>query len=183
MGVLTACCFLIGLAPFLVTNLLDGAVRTWAPGPPNPEPLDQLVPVGWITIMGVALLVTLLLTGALLQWRFRQAPAATGDTWGCGYAALTPRMQYTASSFAQMLVALFGWALRPHTHRPKYMPLFPGKTTFHSSVPDPVLDEAVLPTFRFSAWLMAWCRVFQRGSIQTYLLYIFLALIALLLWH
>ena len=43
-----------------------------------------------------------------------------------------------------------------------------------------MLDEVVLPTFRFSAWLFSWFRVFQQGSIQTYLLYIFLALIALL---
>ena len=42
---------------------------------------------------------------------------------------------------------------------------------------------AVLPAFRFGAWLFSWLRVFQQGSIQTYLLYIFIALIALLLWH
>jgi hypothetical protein len=46
-----------------------------------------------------------------------------------------------------------------------------------------VLDEAVLPSFRFGAWLMSWLRVFQGGTIQTYLLYIFLALLALLLWR
>ncbi len=96
---------------------------------------------------------------------------------------LLPRMQYTSSSFAQMLVGLFGWALRPRTRRPKDLPLFPQKTEFHSEVPDTVLDEAVLPTFRFAAWLFSWLRVFQQGSIQTYVLYIFLALIALLLWR
>jgi hypothetical protein len=41
----------------------------------------------------------------------------------------------------------------------------------------------VLPTFRFTAWLFSWCRVLQQGNIQIYLLYIFLALIALLLWR
>ena len=46
-----------------------------------------------------------------------------------------------------------------------------------------MLDEAVLPTFRFGAWLLSWFRVFQQGSIQTYLLYIFITLIALLLWR
>ena len=50
-------------------------------------------------------------------------------------------------------------------------------------MPDTVLDEAVLPAFRFGAWLFSWFRVFQQGSIQIYLLYIFLALIALLLWR
>ena len=92
-------------------------------------------------------------------------------------------MQYTASSFAQTLVGLFAWALRPKTQRPRDLALFPQKTDFHSHVPDAVLDEAVLPTFRFGAWLFSRLRVLQQGSIQTYLLYIFAALIALLLWR
>jgi hydrogenase-4 component B len=91
-------------------------------------------------------------------------------------------MQYTSSSFAEMLVGLFSWALRPHTHRPGDLPLFPQSTTFHSEVADVVLEEAILPTFRFGARVSGWFRVFQQGSIQAYLLYIFLALLALLLW-
>jgi hypothetical protein len=50
-------------------------------------------------------------------------------------------------------------------------------------VPDTVLDEAVLPAFHFGAWLFSLLRAFQRGNVQAYLLYIFLALIALLLWR
>jgi hypothetical protein len=50
-------------------------------------------------------------------------------------------------------------------------------------VPDAVLDDAVLPAFRLGAQLFSWFRVFQQGSIQTYLLYIFLALLGLLLWR
>lgn len=73
--------------------------------------------------------------------------------------------------------------MRPRSHKPKNLPLFPQKTTFHSEVPDTVLDEAVLPSFRFGAWLFGLFRVFQQGSIQTYLLYLFVALIALLLWR
>ena len=48
--------------------------------------------------------------------------------------------------------------------------------------PDVVLDEAVLPAFRWGAWALTWFRVFQQGSVQTYLMYIFVALIALLFW-
>jgi hypothetical protein len=92
-------------------------------------------------------------------------------------------MQYTSSSFAQMLVGLFGWALRPRSRRPKDWPLFPRNAEFHSQVPDVVLDEVLLPAFRLGAWLLSGFRVFQRGNIQIYLLYIFLALIGLLLWR
>jgi hypothetical protein len=92
-------------------------------------------------------------------------------------------MQYTSSSFGQLLVGLFGWALRPRAHGPGELPLFPQGAAFHSEVHDPVLDEAVLPTFRFGAWLFDRCRVLQQGNVQAYVLYIFLALLLLLLWR
>ncbi len=184
MGVLVACCFLIGLAPLLVAPLLGGGISAWAPDLKDAGPrLVMLAPLDWITAMGLGLIAALVLGGVVLWLRLRRGVVETGATWGCGYVAPTPRMQYTASSFAQMLVGLFGWALRPRIRKPVDLPLFPQKATFHSAVPDAVLDEAVLPAFRFGAWLFSWFRVFQQGSIQTYLLYVFLALIALLLWR
>jgi len=184
MCVLGLGCLLIGLAPLLVLPLIMQGVESWLPGLRNTAwQLDNLASPGWITIMGFVLLGVLLGVGGLLWLRLRKSVVTREATWGCGYAAPTPRMQYSSSSFAQMLVQLFGWALRPRMHRPRDLPLFPSKADFHSEVPDTVLDEAVLPTFRFSAWLFSCFRVFQQGSIQTYLLYIFVALIALLLWR
>jgi hydrogenase-4 component B len=184
MGVLVACCFLIGLAPLLVAPFVGQGVAAWGPGLTDVAPrLVALAPLGWVTAMGLGLIAALVTVGAVLWLRLRHSVVERGPTWGCGYVAPTPRMQYTSSSFAQMLVGLFGWALRPRTRRSKNLPLFPQKTSFHSEVPDTVLDEAVLPVFRFGGWVFSWFRVFQRGSIQMYLLYIFLALIALLLWR
>jgi len=184
MAILSACCFLIGLAPLWIVPLLAKGVSAWAPGLQNVESrLIALAPLGWITVMGLGLIAALLAVGSLLWLRLRHSLVTTGDTWACGYVAPTPRMQYTSSSFAQMLVGLFSWALRPRTCRPQDLPLFPRKTAFHSAVRDVVLDEAVLPAFRFLAWLFSWFRVFQQGSIQAYLFYLFLALIALLLWR
>jgi hydrogenase-4 component B len=183
MAVLATCCFFVGMAPLVLAPILNAAVRAWAPELDYGTGLAALVPLDWISRMGV-LLVGGLLLGGIVHWlRLRQSVVEKAGTWGCGYAAPTPRMQYTSSSFAEMLVGLFGWALRPHTHKPEKLPLFPGKTDFRSEVSDVVLEYAVLPTIRFGNWLFTWFRVFQQGSIQTYLLYIFIALIALLLWR
>jgi len=184
MGVLVACCFLIGLAPLLIAPILQQGVSAWAPNLDVAGPrLTTLAPLEWITVMGLLLIAALLLGGAVLRTRLDRSVVEEGTTWGCGYVAPTPRMQYTSSSFAQMLVGMFGWVLRPRTHQPKILPLFPPETYFHSEVPDTVLDEVVLPTIRLGAWLFSWFRVLQQGNIQMYLLYIFLALIALLLWR
>jgi hydrogenase-4 component B len=184
MAVLVAGCFLIGLAPGLIAPVLERGTADWAPElRPMTPGLIALAPLAWVSAMGALLLVGTLLGGLLLWARLRHTLVATGATWGCGYAAPSSRMQYTSSSFAQILVGLFGWALRPRWHQPEDLPLFPVKTRFHSEVPDPVLDEAVLPTLRLGAWLATRLRVFQQGSVQTYLLYIFAALVALLLWR
>ncbi len=184
MSVLVACCFLIGLAPLLVAPILASGISAWAPSLIDPgSRLVSLAPLNWITTMGLLLVAALMLAGSLLRFQLARASVASGATWGCGYLAPTPRMQYTSSSFAQMLVGMFAWVLRPRTRGPEELPLFPRHADFHSEVPDAVLDEAVLPSFHFTAWLFSVFRVFQQGNIQAYLLYIFLALIILLLWR
>jgi hydrogenase-4 component B len=184
MGILVGCCSLIGLAPVLIVPILGRGVSTWAPDLIDPTVhLITLAPLGWITVMGLGLILALGAMGAAFWLLLRHSVVEKAVTWSCGYVAPSPRMQYTSSSFAQMLVGLFGWALRPQIRGPRNLPLFPRRTEFHSAVLDPVLDEALLPAFRFGAWLFSWFRLLQTGSIQTYLLYIFLVLIALLLWR
>ena len=184
MGVLAGCCVFIGVAPACLLPILEKAVFAWAPELADAGPrMATLAPLGWISAMALLLIAALLLTGIALWLRLRTRIVESEPTWGCGYIAPTPAMQYTSSSFAQMLVSLFRWVLRPRVHPPEPLAIFPGKASFESHVLDPVLDEAVLPVFRIAARLLSGFRVFQQGNIQTYLLYIFLALIGLLFWR
>ncbi len=177
MGVLAACCMLIGLAPQWTVPVLEKGVAAWAPELRDAGPrLSELAPMSTIGMAAMLLIAVLMLGGGVLAVLIRRGGAERGPTWGCGYAAPTPRMQYTASSFAQMLVGLFAWVLRPKIHRPGWLALFPKSERFESHVPDAVLDEVVRPTFRYGEKLLLWFRVLQQGSIQTYVLYIFLGL-------
>jgi hydrogenase-4 component B len=181
---LALCCLVIGVAPIVVVPMLGSAISAWDPEVPDAAThLVKLAPWWWITVMGLVLIAGLAGVARVLERRWRLGLTADGTTWGCGYIAPTPRMQYTSSSFAEMLVGLFAWVLRPRIRRTKAMPLFPEKAEFRSEVPDTVLEGAVMPAFGFTGWLFSWFRVIQGGSIQLYLLYIFLALIALLLWR
>jgi hydrogenase-4 component B len=183
MAVLAGCCVAIGLAPQLVAGLLDRAAAAWAPESMDLPLLSEAAPLAWVSILAGALIGAALLVAALLWSGLRRGPVTSAGTWDCGYAASSPRIQYTASSFAQMLVGLFGWALRPRVKQPAPLALFPGKEHFHSEVPETVLDEAVVPGFRFTAWCFSWFRWVQRGGVHSYLLYILAILLALLLWH
>jgi hydrogenase-4 component B len=184
MLVLVAGCFAIGLAPILVSNVLKISVQAWAVEMNGTgTDLSVMAPWGWITAIGWILLVGIALAHLFLRIRMPREAIEPGPTWGCGYSAPTARMQYTSSSFAQMLVGLFAWALRPKRRRTGNLSLFPRTASFHSEVGDAVLDEGVLPAFRFVAGVFGWFRILQQGSIQLYLLYIFLALLALFFWR
>ena len=184
MGVLVAGCFMIGLAPTWIAPVIAQGVSAWDPELNDVGPrLLKLAPLGWISTMAVVLVAALALTSLLLWLRLRTSIVETGPTWGCGYVAPTPRMQYTSSSFAEMLVGLFSWVLRPRTKRPADLELFPRRTDFHCHVPDVVLDDAVLPAFTYAADKFSWFRIFQQGKLQAYLLYIFVMVLALLLWR
>ncbi|HEY2249689.1 MAG TPA: proton-conducting transporter membrane subunit [Planctomycetaceae bacterium] len=208
MTVLGGCCVVIGIAPRVAAPVLEMGIFEWHPAlQESPHFLGARASLDWISVMSLSLVVGLALASAVLWWLIRRSPLASGSTWGCGYTAPNTRMQYTASSFAQMLVDLFGWALRPWIRRPGKLSLFPqngnlerespvptpwpgwsavtfpDKSGFHSEVPDTVLDGGVLPTFHFIARLCSRLRILQQGNIQIYLLYIFLALFALLLWR
>ncbi|MHB1155340.1 MAG: proton-conducting transporter transmembrane domain-containing protein [Phycisphaerales bacterium] len=184
MLILAACCLLIGIAPVLVAPLLDTVIACWSPEPATP--IAQLVPLQTISILAVALLVliafiwkllprtkTLPGAGALL-------PGAGAGTWDCGYARPTRRIQYTASSFAQTIVALFRWVLRPRTHLPRITGLFPTTSQFSSHVDDAVLDRALLPSGRNITRAFAWFHRFQQGLTQQYVLYILITVIIML---
>ena len=73
-----------------------------------------------------------------------------------------------------------GAAAAPRT--PGTLAFFPQEGRFHSEVPDTVLDEVLVPAAQACARLFSWFRVLQQGGVQTYLLYIFVVLLALLLW-
>jgi hydrogenase-4 component B len=179
--VLSACCIAIGLAPGAVAPLLDRAVTVWTGElAPVPGALAESAPLMQLSVSAAVVWASLAVVSGLLYWRIRTQPLSWTETWGCGYTAPTPRMQYTASSFAQFLVDLLGWSLQPTVHRPHLDNLFPSTAEFASHVPEVVLDRAVQPVARFLGRVLLWFRLMQQGAVQIYLLYIFAILVLLL---
>jgi hydrogenase-4 component B len=183
MGVLASLCAAIGFGPLLVAPILDRAAAVWArdlaPGLPR---LTALAPLVSVTVVGGLLAATVAATAGWLFSHTRGEPAVVG-TWDCGFVAPSARMQYTSSSFAEMLVGIFRWALRPKLHRHRLREPFPAPSRFDSHVPDVVLDELLVPGGRATARGFQWLRWLQRGSAHAYLVYILVALVWLLLWR
>lgn len=183
MGVLALLCAVIGLAPMLVAPLLDRVLLA-AAGPDQTLPgqalpsLGALVPFSSLSALSAGLVALIVLAALVFLHRCKAAPR-TG-TWDCGYAQPTSRMQYTPTSFAQMIVLMFGWVLRPHVQEPRVEGLFPLPAKTRSHVDEVVLDRALLPLARMVERWFAWFHQFQQGLSQHYVLYILVAVVLLL---
>jgi hydrogenase-4 component B len=178
--VLAAGCVFIGLAPMVVAPVLDRVIADWAPGVAG-MPISSLVPLGTLSVMAAALLGAVALLSIRLARRgVALAPRRGIGTWDCGYARPTARMQYSASSFAQMIVGMFGWVLRPHTHGPHVDGVFPVPTEMHSHVDEPVLDRLLVPCGRWFERWSRWFHRFQQGLTQQYVLYMLVTVVVML---
>jgi hypothetical protein len=158
---------------------------TWSRGEPALAalaPLEQISALGLVLCAGFAALALLVLP-AVRRSR-RRAPAL--PTWDCGYAAnissTSSRIQYTGSSFADLVTSRFAWLVRPEGHRPRLLELFPaGGERYESHAEDPVLQRLIQPAARAALRLSGRLRAAHQGQMQRYVLYIALAVALLLL--
>jgi hydrogenase-4 component B len=179
MLLLAALCVAVAWAPAQVIALLVPAVGSVAPRA-NTGPVPGMAePLG-----GVALLVVLgLALGAALRWLFvrRAAGIRRAPTWGCGYARPAPRMQYTASSFAEPITRIFQPLLRSRVERdvPTAV-IWPEPASWRSVTPDRVLVGLYDPVFKSIERALLRLRGLQQGHLSTYLLYIVLTVLVLM---
>jgi hydrogenase-4 component B len=184
MGILAICCFVIGLFPRLVTPLLEQAVLAWDGGvlPDALPALDTLMPLKAISLTGGFLLALSFLFFTSLAHKIKWSDAPEASTWSCGYARPSARIQYTASSFAQMLTGLFGFVLRPRIHVPGIRALFAKPSKFASHINEPILDRSLLPVLRRLKIWFDKAHFFQQGLTHQYLVYVAIIVVALLIW-
>jgi hydrogenase-4 component B len=182
MGVLAVLALLIGVFPQAALRLVLPAARQLCGGLALPPRLQFVELLGNVSL---AALLLLGLAGALLglrAWLLRGRPVERTRTWDCGYQAGTPRMQYTASSFAAPVLELVNPVLALETRLEASAGFFPRRASFRT-----------LPGNIFEAWLIkpairqihrflerfTWI---QSGSTQRYLLYGLVFLVATLIW-
>ena len=185
MVLLAAACVLIGLCAPLALRPLPGVIHLLS-GLPSQAITEQLAgaahPLRFLIAASAALLV---LIAALAWLRRRLLAGRTVDqsvTWDCGYAQPTPRMQYTASSFAQPLMTLFAPLLRTRRKLAAPEGYFPHAASLTTATPDVARTALYEPVFSGVGWVLARLRWLQHGRIQLYVLYIALTLLVLLLW-
>lgn len=173
---LAVMCVGLGLAPTVVWPALARAVGSWHPAwsaAAVPEPLRV------IGAAQVALASLLLLVGRVAWSRAHAGGLRRAPTWDCGYAAPTPRMQYSSGSFAAIMVVWFRWILRPQLLLKRPRGLVPTKSFRLERIPDAMLDLVIAPMGGVIMQAASGARRLQYGSLQAYILYVVAGLAAL----
>ena len=118
----------------------------------------------------------------------RRAAAAgprrdASGTWGCGYSRPTPRIQYTASSFAQPAVEFFASLFHSRKNIVPPRGLFPQSAWFATESATCRKSSSIIPCLVRSAGPCRKLRWLQHGRVHVYVLYVGCTILALMIWY
>ena len=183
MLLLAAACIGVGLLGMVIVPALSGVVSGILGFNAGPELQTAAGSLRSITIGSVALLLLIALAAWLRRVLLSGRRVENTVTWDCGYSAPTARMQYSASSFAQPITALFKSVLQTSEHAPAVQEYFPETGSFETHTPDACFEKAYRPLFEGLRRLCGQCAVLQHGNVHLYVLYIVITLVGLLVWQ
>ena len=136
---------------------------------------DALAP---LAILGVVLWIAIVLAFVAIRRLVRRQRQA--DTWGCGYLAPTPRMQYSGASFAEGIHRLLPRLLRARIVAQPSTELFPSPREMKADRQDPFTRAAYEPLLDRGARRFGQLRWVQQGLLHIYILYVVLAVVVVI---
>ncbi len=192
LSLLASLCFLFGIFPGLIINLLTRVTAQVLA-----QDLSTTLTSGWLWLAPVSptqasyaaplLLIGVLIAGVISFKYLRRDPAMAlrhSETWDCGFGGLTPKMQYTCNSFTMPLRRIFSpvWNIKETV------------TTQKGAMPQQVTEIHYQLQIQDHSWAVIYHPIeknvnrlarlvgrLQTGNIRIYLGYSFATLI-LLLW-
>jgi len=194
-AILVAACVFLGLFPTLFLKVLDPLTQqlTGLQISKDLTLANGLVlsgvnqAGGTVSTLGIAVLsVGLLLVPFVLWLAFAQGTKTRiGPTWDCGLKGLTPRMEYTATGFSKPIRMIFKALFRPSREVQReydFSPYFTTSIRFEAHVEEIFETRIYRPLQRLVLSLSRRMRALQAGSLQAYLIYIFITLLLLLVF-
>ncbi|MFK5951951.1 MAG: proton-conducting transporter membrane subunit [Desulfobacterium sp.] len=184
MGILVALCVYIGLFSPQVMAFLGPVFDTIVAGHPLGDATlaPAVVSLTMVSRVGAGLIALIVFLGLVKRSWIQHKVVEKSTTWGCGYAAPTAKMQYTASSFADPIVSMFDTTLYPEKNLKTDPGLFPTAFSYESRSKDIFMHHVYRPLFSIIESAALGLHWLQRGYNQLYVLYIVLTLLALLFW-
>jgi hydrogenase-4 component B len=193
MGILTALCFALGIGASWVLPLFDGITRQLVRASAGPQLTfgngfvisAGMARGGSVSTAAIAVLLLLIAAVPVAAFILRSRLRSSGPAWDCGLPGLSAENEYTATAFSKPLRMVFAALYKPRREIQTVFdvsPYFPTAIHFESEI-EPTFEKRLYePVQRLVYRASNSMRGIQAGSIHLYLAYIFLTLIALLLF-
>jgi len=173
---------MIGLFPWYALKPVYAIVHSLNPLLPAAPDLQMTGSLSSIGFSSWLLIILITILYMLRKMVTHERQPVAGETWGCGYTAPNPALQYTGKSFSKSLAKLFGFITieGKKYNELKSGSIFPGPRKYSSfyleffeiRVIDPVVKQ-FLRIFGFFGFI-------HNGKIQLYVLYGFFFVIILI---
>lgn len=168
LGIFSLLCVVIGFYPQPFVGIVNKViVSSFVSGNQS----AALINIDWLyfTIIFSFITIAVFLLYLLILKLENKYGRRTSAAWGCGYEDLNPRMQYTASSFADELNEIPKAVLIYHKRVKVSKDAFPIQSKFESHSKDFIDSKVVLPSFRFFRFLVTKIQFFSQTDIRYYI--------------
>lgn len=174
LGIFALLCVVIGFYPQPFIGIVN-KVLSHGFVPANSS--SELLNINWLYI---SLVFFTVLIGVFLIYLWKKNiqkkyGRRVSAAWGCGYEGLNPRMQYTASSYADELNEISQSVLAYHKKISRQVgtkKVFPSKGKFESHSDDLVDSKILLPAFRNISSLICRINFLSYTDIRYYIAFI-----------
>jgi hydrogenase-4 component B len=180
MALLALLCLAGGLFPGPFLSLVQPVLAGVAPlsaGFPG-----LAIPPALIALGGAGLLCLALVLLWYLRRRQLALPPETGPTWGCGYLAPAASMQYSGTSFGALFGSFSYGVIRTRVTAPALAGVAPAPARLSYRPEETLLERFIMPALQLIGVAFSFLRRLQHGEVQIYIIYIFVTLVALMVW-
>jgi|WetSurMetagenome_2_1015567.scaffolds.fasta_scaffold04764_7 hydrogenase-4 component B len=176
LTIFTLMCIVIGFYPQPFIGIVNQVIATGFVGK---DSSSVLVNIDWLYF---TLIFTSIAFGVFVFYLIRlklekKYGKRTSSAWGCGYENLNPRMQYTASSFADELNSIPQSLLQYHKEVKVSENAYPIPSKFESHSQDFVDSKIVLPGFNLFRRVISKIQFLSQTDIRYYIGYILIIII------
>jgi hydrogenase-4 component B len=192
MALLATACLVLGVVPALILHPLSGAAAELLGARPElsltwgtlaaANAFGSIAPL-WIAVILLLFIFATWLGLKVLRANFHRRYY---ETWGCGRALQTTAFQYTAAAFANPFKRVFAFLYRAveetEIEAHPESRFFVKTITYRHMSRSIIEDTLYLPVVTMVRRIAAKARTVQSGNVHSYLLYILLALLTLLVF-
>ncbi len=178
MGILSVICFVLGVFPFMLEKFLSRIAIFFNHSPITPK-LEAMTQLSYAYIW---FFIALALIATILFFTLKNKIKMDIDTWACAFPYGTPKIQYTPASLAQMIMELFSWTLVRKKSAFSLKGIFVKNYQFHLHQNDKIIYFLRKTADVFLLFAAKIKTLIHNGYMGIYVLYIFTALISMLLY-